>query len=180
MIDPGLRGKAVLVTGGNNPHGIGAATARAFAAVGAKVFIHYWRAREPVTAGAEAGAPGEAFYRAHQVKSGDDVAQAILDGGGFAEAWEGDLADPATVPEMFDRATRAIGPVDVLVNNAAFCQPDTFLPSAQLGKNPRAVDGFPLETATAATHDRHFAVNSRAISVAIAEFARRHVERGAR
>jgi NAD(P)-dependent dehydrogenase (short-subunit alcohol dehydrogenase family) len=28
MIDPGLKDKTVLVTGGNNPHGIGAATAR--------------------------------------------------------------------------------------------------------------------------------------------------------
>jgi len=27
MIDPGLQDKTVLVTGGNNPHGIGAATA---------------------------------------------------------------------------------------------------------------------------------------------------------
>ena len=31
MIDPGLKDKVVLVTGGNNPFGIGAAIARAFA-----------------------------------------------------------------------------------------------------------------------------------------------------
>ena len=43
MIDPGLEDKIVLVTGGNNPRGIGAATARAFAAQGAAVFIHYLR-----------------------------------------------------------------------------------------------------------------------------------------
>ena len=43
MIDPGLEGKTVLVTGGNNPRGIGAATATAFADQGAAVFIHYFR-----------------------------------------------------------------------------------------------------------------------------------------
>jgi NAD(P)-dependent dehydrogenase (short-subunit alcohol dehydrogenase family) len=32
MIDPGLRNKVVLVTGANNPFGIGAAIAEAFAA----------------------------------------------------------------------------------------------------------------------------------------------------
>jgi NAD(P)-dependent dehydrogenase (short-subunit alcohol dehydrogenase family) len=31
VIDPGLKDKVVLVTGGNNPFGIGAAIARAFA-----------------------------------------------------------------------------------------------------------------------------------------------------
>ena len=41
MIETGLRDKVALVTGGN--HGIGAATASALAAQGAKVFIQYLR-----------------------------------------------------------------------------------------------------------------------------------------
>jgi 3-oxoacyl-[acyl-carrier protein] reductase len=43
MIDPELKEKVVLITGANNPHGIGAGMARAFAAQGAKVFLHYLR-----------------------------------------------------------------------------------------------------------------------------------------
>jgi 3-oxoacyl-[acyl-carrier protein] reductase len=179
MIDPGLRERTVLVTGGNNPHGIGAATAKAFAALGARVFIHFWSAPEPVMVGAESRTTGEAFYRAQQAKSAVDIAQAIRADGGNAEAWEADLADPAAIPELFDRA-EALGPVDILVNNAAHCEPDTFLPATRLGQDARAVDGFPLGAVSAAGHDRHFAVNTRAVALAMAECARRHVERGAK
>lgn len=37
-----------------------------------------------------------------------------------------------------------------------------------------------MSTITADKHDQHFAVNSRAVALMMAEFARRHVERGAR
>jgi NAD(P)-dependent dehydrogenase (short-subunit alcohol dehydrogenase family) len=40
MIDPGLRDKAALITGGNNPFGIGAAIARALGGRGVRVFVH--------------------------------------------------------------------------------------------------------------------------------------------
>jgi NAD(P)-dependent dehydrogenase (short-subunit alcohol dehydrogenase family) len=43
MIDPGLSEIVVLVTDGNNPYGIGAAIASAFASHGSKIFIHYFR-----------------------------------------------------------------------------------------------------------------------------------------
>ena len=156
MVDTGLRGKVALITGAN--HGIGASTARACAAQGALVFIHYLR----LPPGAS-GLP--ALYDEQRAQPADAVVQAIREAGGRAEAWEADLADPATIPQLFDRAEAAFGPVDVLVNNAAHWEPDSVLP-------PHPV--------TAETHDRHFAVNSRAVALLMAEYARRHIERGAR
>ena len=47
MIDYGLRGKVALITGANNPWGIGAATAIAFAREGARVVLIYKRVDRP-------------------------------------------------------------------------------------------------------------------------------------
>ena len=41
MADYGLENKVAIITGANNPHGIGAATALAFAREGAKVVLTY-------------------------------------------------------------------------------------------------------------------------------------------
>jgi NAD(P)-dependent dehydrogenase (short-subunit alcohol dehydrogenase family) len=43
MIELRLDGKVALVTGGNNPYGIGASIAKSLASQGASVFLHYFR-----------------------------------------------------------------------------------------------------------------------------------------
>ena len=153
MIDPGLDGRVALVTGGN--HGIGAATAEALRAQGARVFVtylrDYLRAR---------GTESDAFYATR--------AQAP-DGPSF----ECDLSDPAVIPTLFDRVESVLGPVEVLVHNAAASENDSFTPDE--------ADRFerPLQRVSAETHDYHFAVNSRATALLIAEFGDRHRERNA-
>jgi 3-oxoacyl-[acyl-carrier protein] reductase len=176
MIDTGLKDKVVLITGINNPYGIGAATTKTFVAQGANVVATYLRGQ------AEAGTtntPGEEFYHTQVAKTASEVVTAIRESGGRIEAWECDLADPAVVPQLFDQAERLFGPVDILINNAAHCDPDTFIPPGELGANSQAVDGFPMSTITAEKHDQHFAVNSRAGALMMAEYARRHIGRGA-
>ncbi len=183
MIDTGLHRKVVLVTGAN--HGIGAATAKAFAAQGAAVFISYLR-HSPETFGMNsaeaqrATVPGEAFYRAQQTLSADHVLHAIHTAGGRAEAAEADLAQPALIPHLFDQVEAVFGLVDILVNNAAYGAPDTLLPQTVLPLDARAAGGLRLHTTVSSdSHDRHFAVNSRAVVLMMAEYARRHIERKA-
>ena len=47
MIDYGLKNKVALITGANNPWGIGATTAMAFAREGAKVVLVYRKVDRP-------------------------------------------------------------------------------------------------------------------------------------
>jgi 3-oxoacyl-[acyl-carrier protein] reductase len=87
---PGLR---VLITGSSR--GIGAACARAFAARGDRVAVHYAAARQAA-----------------------EAVRAQLPGDGHAVVG-GDLADPEQVRAFVDAAAEALGGLDVLVNNAA-------------------------------------------------------------
>jgi 3-oxoacyl-[acyl-carrier protein] reductase len=183
MLDTGLKDKVVIVTGAN--HGIGAATAEAFAREGAKVFITYLRLSPSEYGGVdeeEAGRavePGRAYYYKTLTQSADSVIQTIQESRGTCQSWEADLADPKNIPELFDRAEAAFGSVSILVNNAAFDQLDTFIPEKELEKDPMFASEYPMKTITADSADKHFAVNSRAVALLMSEFAQRHIRRKA-
>jgi 3-oxoacyl-[acyl-carrier protein] reductase len=184
MIDPGLNDKTVLITGGNNPFGIGAAIARAFASHGAKVFIHFFRQAAGLPDEDQHAdhpqEPGLAFFFEQQGKTADEVVASIRESGGNAASWEGDLRDPQVTSRLFDQAEQAFGNVDILVNNAAEYAADTFLPPHALGKEAGLWEGGPtISTIDLESHDRHFAVNSRAVAMLTARFAHRIIERRA-
>ena len=72
-----------------------------------------------------------------------------------------DLASESAAALLFDAVEAQLGPVDVLVNNAAHCEsPDSVLES------------------TAGSLDRAFAVNARTPSLLMGEFAARYKARG--
>jgi NAD(P)-dependent dehydrogenase (short-subunit alcohol dehydrogenase family) len=90
-------GRAVLVTGGSR--GIGAAVARAFAAGGDRVAVHY-------------GANGA--LAAEVVASLPGVGHVVVGA---------DLRDADAVRTMVDAAADGLGGIDVLVNNAGIFEP---------------------------------------------------------
>jgi 3-oxoacyl-[acyl-carrier protein] reductase len=90
--------RTAIVTGASK--GIGAALAKQLASDGFQVIVNY---------SASAGAAQE-------------VVAVIEKAGGHAKAVAGDVADPAAVRTLFDRAEADFGPVDVLVNNAGIAK----------------------------------------------------------
>ena len=96
-----LDGKAALITGGDS--GIGRAVAIAYAREGADVAIAYLPEEQ-----ADAEAVGRWIERAGK--------RALL--------LPGDIKDAAFAREIVERTAREFGRLDVLVNNAAFQQPN--------------------------------------------------------
>ena len=117
MIDPKLQDKVVLISGAN--HGIGAATAKAFAAQGAKVFITYFRSEstvsaEEMTQAQVDGIGGPALYAANQQQSGEQVAAEIEAVGGTAVAHEANLANANNIPWLFTQCEARLGPATAM------------------------------------------------------------------
>ena len=78
----------IIVTGGSR--GIGAAICRRLAADGYAIAVNY----------------------AADAKAAEATAAAIEKSGGRAQAFQADVADPAALHDLFDKATRALGPLD--------------------------------------------------------------------
>lgn len=178
-LDPGLRGKVAVVTGGN--HGIGAAIAKAFAAQGAHVFLTYKRLPLATSVDlAQAGTPGEAQYALGRSQSAEAVLAKIRAHGGEATAFEADLSDVEIADVLFERAEAAYGPVNILVNNAAHWEASTFIPQTQNLAQSFSTQWMrsSVPVFDAGLHNRAFAVNARAVGLLMTTFTRRLVERG--
>jgi len=93
-MDLGLKGKVALVTGAGR--GIGAATAKALAAHGARVAINYLCGQE----------------------TADGVLKEVKQQGGTAMLACADVRDRAAVNAMVRSVTKELGGIDILVNNA--------------------------------------------------------------
>ncbi len=136
-----LSGKSALVTGVSRSIGIGAAIARGFALMGTNVFTTYYRSFDGTGSRQEEAALILSEMKAVGIKTG-----------GF----EADLADIAAPKAIFDLAEETVGPIDILVNNAA-CDYECDIYSV-----------------TPDLLDAHYWVNLRGTTLLCAEFAARH------
>lgn len=131
-----LTGKTALVTGGSR--GIGASICRCLAAEGVKVAVNFSGSREKAEA----------------------VAAEICAAGGEAFALKGNLEIPEEIAALFDAIEQKWGPVDILVNNGAYCP------------------GGPAVSYTVEEWEKTFRVNVTGCFVASKELIRRSLAAG--
>jgi 3-oxoacyl-[acyl-carrier protein] reductase len=98
---------------------------------------------------------------------GDHVAASLRADGVAVHSVAIDLAEPQAAARIFDVAEQQVGAVQILVNNAAHRCPDTFAGSPGRGAVALSPEGL----------DAHYAVNTRAPALLMAEFHRRHLAR---
>lgn len=118
MVDYGLKDRVALVTGANNPQGIGAATALAFAREGVKVVLVYKRLPRPFDA-SKTDRNGVDRYFAANAGNADAVMSRLREMKADYLVLESDISDEEAVKEIYAQALARFGKVDILVNNAA-------------------------------------------------------------
>ena len=162
MAEYGLKDKVALVTGVNNPQGIGAATALAFAREGAKLVLVYKRIARPFDAG-KTGRNGVDRYYAGNAGNADAVERRLREAGADYLLLESDISREDVVKEIYSKAVERYGRVDILVNNAA-ADDETGLDTIEK-ITPDVIDGT-------------FAVNVRGSILMMREMIRRHGDYG--
>lgn len=140
----GAAAPIAIVTGVSRRNGIGAAIVRRLASSGVQVFATGWSSFDgTLETGVDPDGP-------------ESLLAEVATAGGVATWLESDLMDIATPARLLDEANHRLGPVSILVNNAAY------------SKNAEwdAIDGAIL--------DNHYQVNVRGTTLMTVEFARRY------
>ena len=119
MIDYGLKDRVALITGANNPQGIGATTALALAREGAKVVLVYKRILRPFDI-CKADKNGTDRYFQTNAGNADIVESKLKEIGADYLIIESDISSEYAVREIYSSVLDRYGHVDVLVNNAAY------------------------------------------------------------
>ena len=118
MVDYGLKDKVSLVTGANNPWGIGAATALALAREGARVALVYKRVERPFDP-TKTDRNGVDRYYAANAGDAQETEASLRTLGAEYLVIEGDISSEDSVRQIYRRVRERFGRVDILVNNAA-------------------------------------------------------------
>ena len=154
MISYRLQDKVAIVTGANNPQGIGATTALAFAREGAKVVLVYKKIDRPYDIN-KVDVNGADRYYAANAGDAAEVERRLMEMDADYLVLEKDITDETSVKEIYSAVMERYARVDILVNNAADCD----------------VDGLDtIEKITQNVIDNTFAVNVRGSILMTKEF----------
>ena len=162
MINYGLKDKVAIVTGANNPEGIGATTALALAKDGAKVVLVYKKVERPFDA-TKTDRNGVDRYYAANAGDASVVESQLKAMGAEYLILESDISSESAVKEIYANAMERFGRVDILVNNAAVDDENGFDTIEKITKN---------------VIDDTFAVNVRGSLLMIREFVNHRGEFG--
>ena len=162
MISYSLQDKVAIVTGANNPQGIGATTALAFAREGAKVVLVYKKIDRPYDIN-KVDVNGADRYYAANAGDAAEVERRLMEMDADYLVLEKDITDEKSVKEIYSAVMERYGRVDILVNNAADCD----------------VDGLDtIERITQNVIDDTFAVNVRGSILMTKEFVNHREDYG--
>ena len=162
MINYGLENRVAIITGANNPWGIGAATALAFAREGAKVALVYKKVQRPFDPD-KTGANGVDRYYAANAGDATAVESKLQALGADYLIIESDISNEAAVKDIYAAVMERYGRVDILVNNAATDDENGF---------------DTIEKITQKVIDETFAVNVRGSLLMAREFINHRTDYG--
>ncbi|MBQ5648990.1 MAG: SDR family oxidoreductase, partial [Clostridia bacterium] len=162
MIDYGLKDKVAIITGANNPWGIGAATALLFAREGAKVVLVYKRVDRPFDV-AKTDKNGVDRYYGANAGDASAVEEKLRAMNADYLIIESDISDVNAVKDIYAKVAERYGKADILVNNAATDDENGF---------------DTIESITQEVIDDTFAVNVRGSIMMMREFINRRGDYG--
>ena len=162
MINYGLKDKVAIITGANNPQGIGATTALAFAREGAKVVLIYKKLFRPFDENNTDKNGVDRYFKAN-AGNADIVESKLKEFQADYLVLESDISDEQCVKEIFSTVMEKYGRIDVLVNNAA-------------DGDMECIDT--IEQITQSVIDDTFAVNVRGTILMIREFIKHRGDYG--
>ena len=118
MVDYGLRDRVALITGANNPQGIGATTALAFAREGAKVVLVYKKVFRPFDKNKTDRNGPDRYYEAN-ASNADIVEAKLKEMNADYMIMESDISNEDAVKTIYSAIMERFEKIDILVNNAA-------------------------------------------------------------